>query len=40
MTHFSSDYTIQWYYNERHHRKGPMDGVEGTVKNMISQHIK
>ena len=40
MTHFSPDYTIQWYYNERHHGKGPMDGVGGTVKNMISQHVK
>ena len=40
MTHFSPDYTIQWYYNERHHGKGPMDGVGGTVKNMISQQKK
>ena len=22
-------------YNERHHRKGPMDGVGGTVRNII-----
>ena len=35
MTHSNPDCTIQWYYNERHHRKGPMDGVGGTVKNMI-----
>ena len=40
MTHFNPDYTIQWYYNERHHGKGPMDGVGGTVKNMIFQHVK
>ena len=33
-------YTFQWYYNERHHGKGPMDCVGETAKNMISQHIK
>ena len=40
MTHFNPDYTVQWYYNERYHRKGPMDGVGETVKNMIFQHVK
>ena len=40
MTQFNPDYTIQWYYNERLRRKGPMDGVGGTVKNMIFQHVK
>ena len=40
MTHLNPDYTIQWYYNERHHGKGHMDGVWGTVKNMIFQHVK
>ena len=23
MTHFDPDYTIQWYYNQGHHGKGP-----------------
>ena len=40
MTHFNTDYTIQWYYKERHHGKGPMYGVGGTVKNMIFQHVQ
>ena len=40
MTHFNPDYNIQWCYNERHHGKGPMDDVGGTVKNMIFQHVK
>ena len=40
MTHFNPDYTIQWYYNEPHHEKGPMDGVRETVKNMIFHHGK
>ena len=39
MTHFNPDYTSQWYYNERHHGKDPMDGAGGTVKNMIFQHV-
>ena len=23
---------ISWFYNERHHGKGPMDGVGGNLK--------
>ena len=30
MTHFNPDYTIQWYYGERHHGKDPMDVLGGT----------
>ena len=26
---------LRWYYNERHHGKGPMDGVGGTLKNLV-----
>ena len=40
MTQFDPDYTIQWYYNERHQGKSPMDSVGGTLKNMIFQHVK
>ena len=40
MTHFNPDYTIQWCYNEHHHGKGPTNGVGGTVKNVIFQHVK
>ena len=40
ITRFNPDYTIQWYYNEHHHGKLPMDSVGGTIKNMIFQHIK
>ena len=39
-SHFNTDYTIQWYYNERHHGKGPMDGLGRTVKNIIFQQVK
>ena len=40
MTHFSKDYNVKWYYNERHHGKGPMDGLGGTVKNIVFRHVK
>jgi len=26
---------ITWCYNERHHGKGPMDGIGGTLKNCV-----
>ena len=26
---------LRLYYNERHHEKGPMDGVGGTLKNLV-----
>ena len=31
---------LLWFYNERHHGKGPMDGVDGTVKNVIFRKVK
>ena len=26
---------LTWFYNERHHGKGPMDGIGGTMKNAV-----
>ena len=26
---------VNWYYNERHHGKGPMDGIGGTFKKKV-----
>ena len=40
ISHFNRAYDVKWYYNERHHGKGPMDGIGGTVKNMVFQHVK
>ena len=40
MIHFNPDYTIQWYYNECHPGKGPMNSVECTVKNIFFRHGK
>ena len=31
---------ISWFYNERHHGKGPMDGVGGTIKNVVFRKVK
>ena len=27
--------SLCWFYNERHHDKGSMDGIDGTIKNAI-----
>ena len=27
---------VNWYYNEKHHGKSPMDGAGGTSKNRVS----
>ena len=32
--------SLMWLYNERHHGKDPMDGVGGTVKNVIFRKVK
>ena len=31
---------LSWHYNERHHHKCPMNGVGGTVKNVIFRKVK
>ena len=31
---------LTWNYNEKCHGKGPMDGVGGTVKNIIFRKVK
>ena len=32
--------SLMWFYNECHHGKGPMDGVGGTVKNVVFKKVK
>ena len=32
--------TLSWHYNERHHGKGPIDGIGGMAKNVISRKVK
>ena len=31
---------MSWFYNEAHHGKGPMDGIGGTVKNVVYRQVK
>ena len=30
---------VNWYYSERHHGKGPMDGIGGTIKNKVFRDV-
>ena len=32
--------TLPWHYNERHHGRGPMNGIGGMAKNVISRKVK
>ena len=32
--------SLCWFYNERHHGKSKMDGVGGTIKNVIFRKLK
>lgn len=32
--------SLSWFYNKRHHGKSPMDGVSGSMKNVIFRKIK
>ena len=34
------DKLLSWFYNERHHGKGPMDGIGGTLKNVVYRKVK
>ena len=40
MSCYDRTLKVSWFYNERHHGKGPMDGVGGTVKNVVFQDVK
>ena len=39
ITLIHQDISLQWHYNEAHHGKGPMDGIGGTVKNMVFRRV-
>ena len=34
-----SSLNLTWCYNERHHGKGPMDGIGGTLKNCVYRDV-
>ena len=33
------DLQLEWHYNEAHHGKGPMDGIGGTIKNLVHRKV-
>lgn len=39
LSGIDSSINLTWCYNERHHGKGPMDGVGGTLKNSIYRDV-
>ena len=39
LAHIQQGIQIQWHYNEAHHGKGPMDGIGGTIKNLIFRRV-
>ena len=39
LTHIQQQIHIDWHYNEAHHGKGPMDGIGGTVKNLVYHKV-
>ena len=40
LTYFNKEKNITWHYNERHHGKGPMDGIGGSLKNLVFRAVK
>jgi len=38
-TIFPTKYNVVRYYNERHHGKGPMDGIGGCIKNAVYRAV-
>ena len=39
LMHIHPDITIEWHYNEIHHGKDQMDGINGTVKNPVYRRV-
>ena len=40
LTYFKKEKNLTWHYNERHHGKGPMDGIGGSLKNIVFRAVK
>ena len=40
LSKFNLTKSLKWYYNEAHCGKGPMDGVGGTLKNLVFRAVK
>ena len=39
VSEIDSKVEVNWYYNERHHGKGPIDGIGGTIKNKVYRDV-
>ena len=40
LANYSSDVIIEWHYNEVHHGRSPMDGIVGTIKDLVFRQVK
>ena len=40
LANYGKDLQLEWNYNEPHHGKGPMDGIRGTIKNVVFRQVK
>ena len=39
VSQIDSKVEVNWYYNEKHHGKGSMDGIGGTIKNKLYRNV-
>ena len=39
VSEIDSKVEVNWYYNERHHGKGPIDGIGGPIKNKVYRDV-
>ena len=40
LSSYRPERLLEWNYNEAHHGKGPMDGIGGTIKNVVFRQVK
>ena len=40
LANYRRDVQLGWSYNETHHGKDPMDGIERTIKNVVFGQVK
>ena len=39
VSQIDSKVEVNWYYSERHNGKGPMDNIDGTIKNKVYRNV-
>ena len=40
LANYGKDLQLEWNYNEPHYGKGPMDGIRGTIKNVVFRQVR